>query len=129
MKNFKRIDNLVIRASYGIQGNIDKNTSSYVMGTYKNISMLPGITEELISLDSPPNKRLRWEKTKTMNFGTDIALFNNALNVTVDYYLSLIHILHFVEVLHGEPATVYDLVIPGPELLCFVQQGHQTVSS
>lgn len=86
MKNFKRIDNLVIRASYGIQGNIDKNTSSYVMGTYKNISMLPGITEELISLDSPPNKRLRWEKTKTMNFGTDIALFNNALNVTVDYY-------------------------------------------
>ena len=86
MKNFKRIDNLVIRASYGIQGNIDKNTSSYVMGTYKNISMLPGVTEELISLDSPPNKRLRWEKTKTMNFGTDIALFNNALNVTVDYY-------------------------------------------
>ncbi|MFR2069573.1 MAG: SusC/RagA family TonB-linked outer membrane protein [Bacteroides nordii] len=86
MKNFKRIDNLVIRASYGIQGNIDKNTSSYVMGTYKNISMLPGVTEELISLDSPPNKRLRWEKTKTMNFGTDIALFNNALNVAVDYY-------------------------------------------
>ena len=86
MKDFKKIDNLVIRASYGVQGNIDKSTSSYVMGNYMNVSMLPGVTEDLISLGNPPNKRLRWEKTKTMNFGTDIALFNNALNVTVDYY-------------------------------------------
>lgn len=85
MKDFKKIDNLVIRA-YGVQGNIDKSTSSYVMGNYMNVSMLPGVTEDLISLGNPPNKRLRWEKTKTMNFGTDIALFNNALNVTVDYY-------------------------------------------
>lgn len=86
MKNFKKIDNLVVRASYGVQGNIDKSTSSYVMGYYQNTSILPGVTEDIIVLGNPPNKRLRWEKTKTMNFGTDIALFNNALNLTVDYY-------------------------------------------
>lgn len=86
MKDFKKIDNLVIRASYGVQGNIDKSTSSYVMGNYNNVSILPDVTEEMIVLGTPPNKRLRWEKTKTMNFGTDIALFNNALNITVDYY-------------------------------------------
>lgn len=56
------------------------------MGNYNNVSILPDVTEEMIVLGTPPNKRLRWEKTKTMNFGTDIALFNNALNITVDYY-------------------------------------------
>ena len=68
MKDFKKIDNLVIRASYGVQGNIDKSTSSYVMGNYNNVSILPDVTEEMIVLGTPPNKRLRWEKTKTMNF-------------------------------------------------------------
>lgn len=86
MKKFKKIDNLTLRASYGVQGNIDKSTSSYVMGDYGNASILPGISEDIIVVASPPNKRLRWEKTKTMNFGTEISLFNNALNVTLDYY-------------------------------------------
>ena len=45
-----------------------------------------GVSVSIADRGNPPNKRLRWEKTKTMNFGTDIALFNNALNVTVDYY-------------------------------------------
>ena len=50
MKDFKKIDNLVIRASYGVQGNIDKSTSSYVMGNYNNVSILPDVTEEMIVL-------------------------------------------------------------------------------
>ena len=87
MKDFKKIDNLVIRASYGVQGNIDKSTSSYVMGNYNNVSILPDVTEEMIVLGTPPNKRLRWEKTKTTNIGADIALFDNRINLTFDYYL------------------------------------------
>ncbi len=86
MKRFTKIDNWVVRASYGVQGNIDKNTSSYVMGNYVNVGILPGITEDMIDVSTPPNKRLRWEKTKTMNFGSDISLFNNAINLSVDYY-------------------------------------------
>lgn len=86
MKRFRKIDNWVFRASYGVQGNIDKNTSSYVMGNYVNVGILPGITEDMIDVSTPPNKRLRWEKTKTMNFGTDISVFNNAINLSLDYY-------------------------------------------
>ena len=36
---------------------------------------------------SPPNNQLRWEKTKTTNIGADIALFDNRINLTFDYYL------------------------------------------
>lgn len=48
MRSADWIDNLAVRASYGIQGNIDKNTSPYVMGTYKVEQILPGNSENTI---------------------------------------------------------------------------------
>ena len=80
------INNLAFRASYGIQGNIDKNTSSFVMGNYNNASILPGVTEDVIVLGSAPNRRLRWEKTYTTNAGFDISVIDNAISLTADYY-------------------------------------------
>lgn len=80
------LDNLALRVSYGIQGNIDKNTSSYVMGDYNNVTILPGNTEEIIAVSSPPNSLLRWEKTKTFSTGVDFGVLNNALNLSVDFY-------------------------------------------
>lgn len=80
------VNNLALRASFGIQGNIDKSTSSYVMGNYNTESILPGVTEDVIVLGTPPNRRLRWEKTYTTNGGLDMAFFDNALTVSADYY-------------------------------------------
>ncbi len=80
------LNNLAFRASYGIQGNIDKNTSSFVMGNYNNISILPGVTEDVIVLGNPPNRRLRWEKTYTANAGFDISVLDNAISLSADYY-------------------------------------------
>lgn len=80
------LNNLALRASYGIQGNIDKNTSSYVMGDYQNVTILPGNTEEMISVSTPPNSKLRWEKTKTFTAGVDFGVLNNAINLSVDFY-------------------------------------------
>ena len=80
------VNNLSLRASYGIQGNIDKNTSSFVMGNYNNASILPGVTEDVIVLGSAPNRRLRWEKTHTANAGFDISVIDNAISLTGDYY-------------------------------------------
>lgn len=80
------INNLALRASYGIQGNIDKETSSFVMGNYNNTSILPGVTEDVIVLGSAPNRRLRWEKTHTANAGFDISFIDNAISLTADYY-------------------------------------------
>ncbi len=80
------LNNLALRASYGVQGNIDKNTSSYVMGDYQTTTILPGNTEDMISVSTPPNTKLRWEKTKTFTAGIDFGMLNNAVNLSIDYY-------------------------------------------
>lgn len=86
MQGVTAVNNLALRASYGIQGNIDKSTSSYVMGNYKNQSILPGASEEVIVLGNPPNRRLRWEKTHTSNVGMDFSVLDNAITFSTDAY-------------------------------------------
>jgi len=86
IKKIKAISNLRVRTSYGIQGNIDKNTSPFIVGGYSNTSILPGGNETIINVSSPPNDKLRWEKTSTFNAGLDLGLFNSAVQVTFDYY-------------------------------------------
>lgn len=83
---FKWIDNLAFRLSYGLQGNIDKNTSPFLVGSYKNISILPNGNEENIVIDNAPNSKLRWEKTASYNLGIDFSVLNQAINLSIDYY-------------------------------------------
>lgn len=80
------IDNLALRLSYGLQGNIDKSTSPFLVGTYKNVTILPGNTETNINIDNAPNSKLRWEKTASYNVGVDFSVLNQAINMSVDYY-------------------------------------------
>ena len=86
IKDLSWISNLRVRTSYGLQGNIDKNTSPFVVGAYGSEPILPGGNQPVISVDRPPNTKLRWEKTATFNAGLDLGMFNNALQVTFDYY-------------------------------------------
>lgn len=86
IKDIQWISNLRVRGSYGIQGNVDKNTSPFIVGTYNSTSILPGNNENSINVTSPPNNKLRWEKTSTFNAGIDLGVFGNALQVTFDYY-------------------------------------------
>lgn len=86
MASSKWIDNLVVRASYGLQGNIDKNTSPFLLGNYRIENILPGGSEDMIDVSGAPNKKLRWEKTHSVNAGFDFAVLNQAINLSVDYY-------------------------------------------
>ncbi|MAS72116.1 SusC/RagA family TonB-linked outer membrane protein [Zunongwangia profunda] len=86
MANIDAIDMLKLRASYGVQGNIDKSTSPFVVGKYNNVSILPGTNEEAIQATNAPNPNLRWEKTTSSNIGFDLSLFNNRVFLTGDYY-------------------------------------------
>ena len=86
MASAKWIDNLVVRASYGLQGNIDKNTSPFLLGNYRIENILPGGSEDMIDVSGAPNKKLRWEKTHSVNAGFDFAVLNQAINLSVDYY-------------------------------------------
>ena len=82
----KWLSNLALRASYGLQGNIDKNTSPYLIGTFDKVTVLPGNVETVIKAEIAPNPNLRWEKTANVNLGLDISLFDNIINISADYY-------------------------------------------
>ena len=83
MRDLTWIDNLKVRFSYGLTGNIDSNTSSYLTGKIDN-HRLNGLP--LATLNTPPNDQLRWEKTSTWNVGMDFAFLNHRITGSLDYY-------------------------------------------
>ncbi|TCN58800.1 SusC/RagA family TonB-linked outer membrane protein [Flavobacterium circumlabens] len=86
LKDNLTLSNLRLRASYGLQGNIDKGTSPYVVGSNNTAIILPGQSEPTIVVLSPPNEKLRWEKTTNTNLGMDLGLFNNRISIVTDFY-------------------------------------------
>lgn len=86
MENVDFISNLRLRASYGLQGNIDRNTSPFFIGEYSDTTILPGNNEDIINVYNPPNDKLRWEKTTNTNVGMDLGLFRNRISFAMDAY-------------------------------------------
>ena len=84
-ENFLRevnwINNLQLRASYGIGGNIGRNTAPYMTAQY-----YPGNLGNTGAVLAPPNKDIRWEKTRTINVGVDFDLLRNRLWGSLEYY-------------------------------------------
>ena len=85
LRNAKWLDNLRLRASYGAQGNIDRSTSPYILGTWttRNVG---GSFEDAIFVSSPPNQNLRWETTYTWNAALDFAALENRIGFTFEIY-------------------------------------------
>lgn len=77
------VNMLKLRASYGIGGNIAKNSAPYMIAYYSNNNQVGGIQG---TISSRPNPNLRWEKTTTLNVGVDFALLGNRLNGSIEYY-------------------------------------------
>ncbi len=79
------ISDLRLRASYGLQGNIDKSTSPYLIGTIDKASIL-GKNETMIAAETAPNPNLKWEKTSNVNLGLEAAFLDSRIHFSVDYY-------------------------------------------
>ncbi len=86
LKDISWLSNLRVRASYGLQGNIDKETSPYVKGSWTTTGFFTDQNLPIITVLSPPNQYLRWEKTTTTNGGIDLGLFNGRVNLSFDAY-------------------------------------------
>lgn len=83
MQNATWLNNLNLRATYGISGNVAKTVGPFLQaGTMYNATAGANST---VILD-PPNKSLRWERTATTNIGVDFAVLKNRLSGTVDVY-------------------------------------------
>jgi len=87
------IDDLKLRASYGINGN-------RTVGRYQTLAALGasvgdgylfgdgGTAEQGQYVSRLPNPDLKWETTASFNVGADFSLLNNRLHGTLEYYTS-----------------------------------------
>lgn len=78
------LDRLVVRATYGINGNLSKKNGPYLIAAADRNNTLTN--ESSFYIKSPANPTLRWEKTKVTNIGVDFNLFQNRLNGSIEYY-------------------------------------------
>lgn len=86
------IPSLKIRASWGMLGN--QNVSAYqdlaLLGVRTNLNwLLNGARPAYTISPNLINPFLTWESSKTTNFGIDMGLFQNRLQVVFDYYQRL----------------------------------------
>lgn len=82
---------LKLRASYGINGNVDQSSTTYFVAKYKKMStslqpLGQGLTYLDYDGDDLPNPKLRWEKTATTNIGLDFRLFDSRITGGFEYY-------------------------------------------
>lgn len=83
MKSYDWMDLLKLRVSYGIGGNVAKDSAPYMTANYSpnyNVGGLQG------TIGKRPNPDLTWEKTTTTNIGLDFSAFRGRLNATIDFY-------------------------------------------
>lgn len=87
MKDFKAMQDIKIRASYGVVGNqaiepyatLGLLTSAYY--GFGNANKLPGYYAS-----NPADSKLTWEKTSQLDLGLEFSLFNRRLTVGIDYF-------------------------------------------
>jgi TonB-linked SusC/RagA family outer membrane protein len=75
---------LALRASYGLQGNVDKSTSPDLVAQIEPYNSHYHFDMSTIAM--LPNPDLRWEKTVSYNAGLDFSLWDRRIAGTVDVY-------------------------------------------
>jgi TonB-linked SusC/RagA family outer membrane protein len=85
------VDNLKLRASYGVNGNDQINNYAYQAVVNRGIFYPLGTSQALVPGATQPgleSRGIRWESRYTTDFGLDLALLGNRLTLSADYYIS-----------------------------------------
>lgn len=78
------ITTLLLRASFGLTGNFDRSGSTTpVMVASKRY--YTSVNSYVTRLSTPPNPKLRWERTRSLNLSLDFG-FMDRINGTLTYY-------------------------------------------
>ncbi|MFZ4435199.1 MAG: SusC/RagA family TonB-linked outer membrane protein [Flavobacterium psychrophilum] len=88
MDNFKAINFMKVRASYGILGN-DKIPSNGYVG-YLNgegVYVFDNTITTGVAIGALANPKLKWEEAVKLDWGIDLKLLNNKLDFTYDYFV------------------------------------------
>lgn len=78
------VSGLKLRASYGVNGNISLLGDFTAQGTYSAGGQYAG--GPIIVNSGIANPDLKWERSKTLNFGLDVALFDDRIHILLDGY-------------------------------------------
>lgn len=87
LKGNRIVSNLKLRTSYGLTGNSEipaYSSLSLLSSNYSTVYNDSRVSGTGISRLANPD--LRWEKTAQTDFGVELGLFNNRINIEADYY-------------------------------------------
>lgn len=81
------VSSMVLRGSYGLTANIGAATNSSAV-YYNQISRRQYINDQetLTYISDLENSQLTWEKSRDLDIGLDLGLFEKRLNLQIDYY-------------------------------------------
>lgn len=85
MQQVKAVNDLAVRATYGITGNspFAGATALYDVLMAEQGSYVAG---PALTITELANAKLAWEQTATKNFGVDFSLLNRRIRASIDYY-------------------------------------------
>ncbi|MDR6338062.1 TonB-linked SusC/RagA family outer membrane protein [Filimonas zeae] len=85
MQNQKLVNDLAVRATYGLTGN---SPYAGAAALYDILRAETGVNVAgpALSIMEPANSRLVWEQTATRNFGVDFSILNRRIRGSIDYY-------------------------------------------
>src|SRR5699024_11102911 len=84
--NFRKVvSKLKPRISYGVNGKVDVLDNFTSFGAYGSQGIYNGHTGYGNTI--LPNLDLKWEKSKTLNFGLDLSFFDNRVSFIADYFI------------------------------------------
>ncbi len=86
LKNSNAISSLKFRVSYGVTGNPSISPYQSLARFASLYASRNGETVFAITPDQPANPDLKWESSYQTNFGIDLGLVENRVNLTFDYY-------------------------------------------
>ncbi len=92
MKKTRNISELKLRAGYGVTGlnGLVLGNTPWLVSVNSNSAYYPfnnaATSGPASSIQRLGNRDLEWEKTKQLNIGMDLGLFNNKITLSAEYY-------------------------------------------
>ncbi|MEL7003577.1 MAG: SusC/RagA family protein, partial [Bacteroidota bacterium] len=85
MQSVDIINNLKLRATYGVSGNLPPNASA-LLNLSADVTVRPTDVEPFLQIDDLTNTELTWEKLNEFNVGVDIDLLDSKISASLNYY-------------------------------------------
>ena len=85
VESIKLINDLKLRATYGVSGNLPPQASA-LLNLQADVTIRPTDTEPFLFIEDLTNTELTWEKLNELNVGVDFSILDNKINGSFNYF-------------------------------------------